>query len=258
MASKTQKTGEIEVWLVDMSNYGSVVAFGNRLKGLSRLDALICNAGRDIKHWELAEGAESMVTINVVSTLLLAMLAYPKLRTTAEAHGQPTYLSFTGSVMHIFGKDQYLSSPESGKIFTSLNDEARADMTDRYNLSKLLLLLGVRSLAGHVESKTKGNPVVVNFINPGWCKTDLFRSNEFTFGERLGLRLMGRTSEVGSRTAVHGIAAGQISHGKYLSECRIKPESSFVRSDRGKTTEQRVWSELLEILEGISPGITDI
>lgn len=66
--------GVIEVWVVDMSNYDSVIAFANRLTSLPRLDALTCNSGRDIKHWELHEGPESMLTVNVVSTLLLAIL----------------------------------------------------------------------------------------------------------------------------------------------------------------------------------------
>ena len=72
----------------------------------------------------------------------------------------------------------------------------------------------------------------------------------------MGLRLIGRTAEEGSRTLVHAAAAGEESHGKYLSECRVKPESSFVRSEEGKVVEEWVWKELVWILEGIRPGVT--
>jgi hypothetical protein len=33
---------------------------------------------------------------------------------------------------------------------------------------------------------------------------------------------IGRTTEMGSRTLLHGALAGKETHGKYLSECEIK------------------------------------
>jgi len=34
--------------------------------------------------------------------------------------------------------------------------------------------------------------------------------------------LMGRTAEMGSRTLIYGLKAGQESHGKYLTECEVR------------------------------------
>lgn len=68
--------------------------------------------------------------------------------------------------------------------------------------------------------------------------------------------LMARTTEVGSRTLVHSAAAGQESHGKYMSECKVKAPSAFVRSKEGEEAGRRVHLELLEILENIQPGVT--
>ena len=124
-----------------------MLAFGDRINGLSRLDAFIANAAIDVKDWELLEKDESTLTVNVISTFLVAMLATPKLRETSEAQQKPSHLVFTGSVIHIFAKDKSLSQPQLGQIFKTLNDESTADMAGRYNLSKLLVLLGVRPLA---------------------------------------------------------------------------------------------------------------
>ncbi|MCJ1475233.1 hypothetical protein MMC13_003894 [Lambiella insularis] len=153
-----------------------------------------------------------------------------------------------------------ISQPPPGHILKTLNDESTADMADRYALSKLLVLLGVRQLAEKLSrgSKEGQASVIVNCVSPGWCKTELFRTNDGGLGGRVGLALVGRTAEEGSRTLVHAAVAGKTSHGKYLSEGRVKPESSFVRSDVGSLVEKRVWAELVDILESIQAGVTAV
>ncbi|KAK3065014.1 hypothetical protein LTS18_013664 [Coniosporium uncinatum] len=147
----------------------SVLAFGDRLKALPHLDAFIANAGVDTTRFERFEGNESMLTVNVISTLLIAMLALPKLRETSTTQQNPTHLTLTGSVIHIFAKDEYLSKPKQGHIFSSLNDEKNADMNDRYPLSKLLELLAFRQLVTEFDRATSGEEasVIVNYANPG-------------------------------------------------------------------------------------------
>lgn len=228
---------------------------------LSRLDAFIANAGQDTIQYEKVEGNESLLTVNVISTFLVGMLAIPKLRETCDLQRQQrSRLVFVGSVIHIFAKDQYLQEPPPGKIFQTLNDESMADMNDRYHLTKLLVLMGARKLAEKLDrgSKEDHRSVIVNCVTPGWCKTELFRTHDGGLGGRVGLALIGRTAEQGSRTLVHAAVSDADSHGKYLSECRVKPESTFLRSDAGARTEERVWSELVDILEVISPGVTDV
>lgn len=55
---------------------------------------------------------------------------------------------------------------------------------------------------------------------------------------------------------MHSAAAGDESHGKYMSECRVREPSAFIRSKEGVETEKRVHKELMAILETIQPGIT--
>jgi retinol dehydrogenase-12 len=74
----------------------------------------------------------------------------------------------------------------------------------------------------------------------------------------LGLRWFGRSAESGGRTLVHASVAGEETHGRYLSECRVKLEGSWVRSDEGARVEKRLWAELVDILESIRPGVTKI
>lgn len=243
--------GKIEVWQVDMSSFASVLSFGDRLKILERLDGLIANAGISTNIWSSCEGWESTLTVNVISTMLVAFLALPKLRETALVTQKPGHLCLTGSVVHIFAKSEALCVP--GPILESLNDPSTADMADRYNLSKLLLLLCFRAFSEKLE---KQDSVIVNYVNPGWCHTELFRTDDGGIGGRVGLRLIGRTSEEGSRTLVNAITQGVDSHGRYLSECRIKPESTFVRSEKGATVQEKLWKEMIGILEDVRPGIT--
>ena len=250
----------VEVWQLDMANFDSILAFGERLKSLSRLDAFLANAGIDVTEYRVVAGWESILLVNVIATFLVGLLALPALQRTQKNFEKDTRLVFTGSVIHIFAKHEYLSKPPMGQIFKTLNEERKADMADRYHLSKLIDILLSRELArrmgGAAAVTKKDYQTIVNCVNPGWCRTDLFRENDGGFGGRIGLALIGRSSEEGSRTLVHAALADRSSHGHYLSECRVKPEGQWVRSEAGIETGERLWNELAEILEKVAPGVT--
>lgn len=74
--------------------------------------------------------------------------------------------------------------------------------------------------------------------------------------EKLVLKMLGRSGEHGARTLVHGASAGSETNGQYLSECEIKDASPFVRSTEGDHTAERLWFELVDIYEKVSPGCT--
>ena len=258
-ACQLSKPPMVKVWPVDMTSYQSVLAFGRRASStLSSLDTVILNAGVDYKDFELAEGVESTLTVNVVSTLLLAHLLLPKLRETAEQRNRATHLTFVGSMIHVFAEVDQLCNTKRGEIFETLSDPAQTDMLNRYYLSKLILTLVVRDLAAQFDKSARktASPVIINDVNPGWCKTGLFRYNELGFAPRIMLRLIGRTGEVGARTLTHAASAGQETHGRYVSECQVKSESTFVRSKEGLSVQEKLGSELREILETIESGVT--
>lgn len=260
-SSKNKKrTTKIHCWPVDMASYASVQAFASRMaRDLDRVDALVLNAGISTHEYTAAEGLESTLTINVVSTFLLALLAMPQLQNTTARFGAPTHLTVIGSMIHCFADHTQLQNPREGELFSTLSDKSQADMAGRYFLTKLMVLLVVRELAERIpQSGKKGGArpqVILTCPNPGWYKTALFRQDDGGVFARNILKLIGRTAEVGARTLTHAIAADQAAHGQYLSECRVKSASVFVRSPEGQKVQKRVWTELVEMLESIAPGI---
>lgn len=68
--------------------------------------------------------------------------------------------------------------------------------------------------------------------------------------------MMARSAEVGSRTILHGLVAGEGSHGKLLSGCKIKeywvPE--WLSNSEGQRLQKDIWTELAARLEKTQPG----
>lgn len=75
-------------------------AFCKRVGGLERVDAIVENAGVATPVFELAEGMEMTVTVNVVSTFLMALLVLPKLRECAARYNMVPRLTIVASDAH--------------------------------------------------------------------------------------------------------------------------------------------------------------
>lgn len=73
---------------------------------------------------------------------------------------------------------------------------------------------------------------------------------------RIGKKLAARPTEVGSRTLVAAAAAGAETNGCYMADCVVREPSAWVRSLKGVETQNRVWEELRDVLEGIEEGCT--
>ena len=247
--STTGRTGVCEVWKLDLASYDSVQAFAKRAdRELPRLDVLLENAGLATDKFAVAEGQERTVTVNVISTFLLALLLLPKLRETAKKNGTTSVLTIVSSEVHTFTKlPEWKAGPN---IFETLADEKISDMKSRYPVSKLLEVLSVREMAPKMK---KENGVVLNMMNPGLCHSELARNAGWTLW--LMKLLLARTTEVGSRTLVHASGAGWESHGEYESDSHVVEVGPWVRSDEGKEAQAKVWQQLQQELEKIRPGI---
>lgn len=247
----------IEVWEVDLSKYESVVAFGQRVRTqLPRLDAFVANAGVESSTMDFAEGLEMTLTVNVVSTFMSAIAILPKLKETAVKHSSTTTLEFVGSMIHIFAPEKSLDVPESQNILDVLSQPG-ADMDSRYPLSKLIEHLCFNQLS-QIVSAQQGEAkarVVLNIVNPAWCRSSLGRSKTKGAGEKFFEAFLPRTTEMGSRTLAHGAMAGEEFDGCYLSECQAKPQSAYVRSARGKEMQRRIWKEVMSRIEVASPEV---
>ncbi|TVY39467.1 Short chain dehydrogenase [Lachnellula occidentalis] len=243
-SSRLSSPGKVYVWQLDMAEHSSVLAFGKRINNLTRLDSFIANAGIDAAQFVRAEGHESTLTVNVISTLLVAMLVISRLRESSKELGKPSHLVFTGSVVHVNAKHSHLCKPKQGQMFKNLDDENMADMANRYPLSKLVLLLGFRKLAEEI-SRSEPEPgqtsVISNFVHPGYCKTDLFKSNDGGIGGRLLLLL---SVDLLKRVVEH-----------WCMELWLTKQPT---GNIWPNIQERLWPELVDILDGIQPGVTKL
>lgn len=241
----------LTVWTVDLSSYKSVLAFAERARSLPRLDGFVANAGLEPQEFTTFEDIELTILVNVVSTVLCGMAVLPVLRSTADKYGTAT-LQFVGSMQHFFGDyGKLVNIPPTNDIIDYLSDPTRnGQMSGRYALSKLLLHLAVHRLAPRA-----GPGVVVNIVNPGWCGTELSREKPMVGAQAFVFRRIGRTPEEGARTLIHGVVAGRESHDKYLSECVVKPESVWMRSQEAVTVADRLWTELERRYRKVSPEV---
>lgn len=92
----------VEVWELDLMSFDSVRAFCRRAEGLPRLDVVVENASVAMvnRRGVLAEGYECSVTVNVISTFLMALLLLPVLRRTAAKYNTLPRLSIVSSDAH--------------------------------------------------------------------------------------------------------------------------------------------------------------
>jgi NAD(P)-dependent dehydrogenase (short-subunit alcohol dehydrogenase family) len=95
--AETGREGVAEVWHLDLNSHESVKEFGEKVQGLDRVDAIIENASVALVKWTIAEGLETTLTVNVVSTMLLAILVLPKLQESAKRFGISPHLVVVGS-----------------------------------------------------------------------------------------------------------------------------------------------------------------
>ena len=155
----------LQVWHLDMSSYASVQAFSDRAKTeLPRLDALLLNAGLGTRSFRMTEDNEETITTNVVSLSLLAFLLHPKLRESATKYNTKAHITITSSELYEVAKFTEGRAPD-GQIFTTLSNQKEANMSDRYNVSKLLDIFVIQKMAA--LSSFDSSKVIINGVAPG-------------------------------------------------------------------------------------------
>jgi NAD(P)-dependent dehydrogenase (short-subunit alcohol dehydrogenase family) len=248
--STTKRTGIVEVWPLDLASYASVKAFAAKAAELPRLDAVVENAGLAVSEWSMVEDNELTITVNVISTMLLAILLLPVLRRSAKEFNTVPRLSIVTSAIH---RRTNLPQWKTENTFETLNDKTEQSLKTRYPESKLLEVFAVRELVTHMSSTEP--LVVVNMVNPGLCHSELARNAGW--GLWFLKLVLARTTEVGSRTLVHGASSGKESHGQYMDDGQVHDDrvSAFVKSEEGQKAQKKIWKELGEKLDKIQPGI---
>ncbi len=265
--SKT--TPMVEVWPVDLTDYASITTFAERVRDTPdlKVDFCILNAGVARFKYEVVNGNELTIQTNWLGTALLAILLRPVLQAqyarpsgvAANANGNghitngsdptPPVLSIVGSEVAQWAvfQEAKIAAKEKRAVLSVLNDQAKFDPGDRYYTSKLLLTLFFREF---IKRLPADNAVVVNIVNPGFCYgSELHRTLSGPLGKVFGgmKRAIGRSTEVGARTLVHGaVVAGEETHGRYLSDEKVAPLMDFPLTPTGEACGREMWEEMEE------------
>ncbi|KAG8355222.1 hypothetical protein FVEN_g6685 [Fusarium venenatum] len=214
-------SAKVEVSIIDMSSYDSILAFAKRCKALQRLDISILNAGLSQPSYERTEGTGHEVTfqVNYLSTVLLALVLTPILR-NKHGVGSPARLSLVGSDTSYYAN---WDGKESESIMEAMDNPNYFNSWEAYKTTKLLLLMFARELSKRVSS----NDVIINVSNPGACRGTQFGQKERSILQEAVLYvaslILGRTPTDGARQYVDSVTAkGTQSHGSFVSEGNIK------------------------------------
>ncbi|KAL3294318.1 Short-chain dehydrogenase [Colletotrichum asianum] len=256
--ASTDRPDVTEVWQLDMSSYDSIRSFAKRASSeLGRLDGLVENATAALDEWTVAEGMETSITVNVIGTVMLAMLLHPKLMETAKTSDSRPHIVVVTSGLG-FTQPDFLKYADKG-VFDVLNTQGESPMGKRYSVTKLVQILAIRQLATILPASRTG--VVLNLLNPGLCNTGLAKYGRMTLRLQVWMMnaVIGRTPEMGSRTILHSMFAGAESHGQYVSDCQIKDHwvPEWVKNESGQKFQNMVWTQLVTRLEQIEPRCMD-
>ena len=102
--STTKIHGVTEVWEVDLALSASVKEFAQRVATLPRVNAVVSSASIGVPKSEILEGNESMITVNVINTMLLVLLLVPILQLSALQWKIVPVITVVGSDMHSWTK----------------------------------------------------------------------------------------------------------------------------------------------------------
>ncbi|KAF1923397.1 retinol dehydrogenase 12 [Didymella exigua CBS 183.55] len=248
----------VDVWELDLGNFSSVKQFGERINTLDRLDAVVQNAGIMTTKFTLVEGCESQIAVNVISPVLLGYLVISKLQQSAAKTGSPGRLAFVGSDLQFIAPLKEKSTPKS--LLAALNSEETADMSSRYGVSKLLLMWAVRDMAQRYPFSDQSD-VLITCLTPGLCQSSIVRDEEswiVSILRRFAIGIIARSTEVGSRTLVHGVKPelGDECHGAFLMDCKVcKDLTGNTKTPEMEEAKSKFLDELSARLRGICPGI---
>ena len=149
------------------------------------------------------------------------------------------------------------SEQNQPNIFAALNTTKMG--LDRYHSTKMLQIMCNHELAlAYTRASGKHPEVIFNAVNPGFCKTALFRNWITPFRQISAVfhSLLGRTPEEGSRTILHAAFAGVETQGRMMMDNHLMGFPSLMLGDAGVKLGKRTWDELVDELEKIEPGVT--
>lgn len=149
---------------------------------------------------------------------------------------------------------------DASNILHTFNDVTTFKSSERYQASKLFVMVITQSLASVVNSTSNGVSVLA--VCPGFCQSELSCGHQGIATSILrGLlnMLVLRTTEQGARTLVSGAALGPESHGKFWFDDELHQVSAPEFSgDDGKKLQHKIWDEIIWALKKDVHGLVDV
>ena len=214
----------IEVWQLDMCSYESIQVFVHRVESqLPRLDIALLNAGiiKFSFNTVKSTGHEETLQVNYLSTMLLAILLLPALKTKRPCGSPPARLTIVSAALTLAAK-----FPERDRVpvLAAFDDPEVFTNDETYNSTKLLAHMFLWHLVDHVSA----SDVIVNLADPAWCRGTQLAREVTSRGMKLAVWLFGATTgrspKVGASCLVDAIVnKGAGSHGCFLMSWRIHP-----------------------------------
>ncbi|GKZ23460.1 hypothetical protein AbraIFM66951_008494 [Aspergillus brasiliensis] len=241
-------TSTIEVWPLDMSSYESIQSFSKRVTNdLHRLDIAILNAGIRQAEFTInpSTGHEETIQVNYLSTMLLAILLLPSLKTKSPK-GVPGRLTIVSAALSLVPSLPTVKDAPFLKLFDR-PDTFHGNAI--YCMSKLLAHAFLYKLVDYVAAED----VIVNLADPAFVRgTDLARGSSGYAKAGLAVfgALTGRTVKVGASTFVDAaVLKGRESHGCFLMSWRVEPFNASLYTPEGRQAIEQLWRETMDELE---------
>lgn len=217
-------SAEIKVWQLDMESYDSIQSFVRKCQdSLPRIDIVILNAGLCPMTFSTvpATGHEKTIQVNHISTVFLAVLLLPVLKSKSNGENTPRLTIVNSITSHLCRFPNRNKRP----IMPSFDDTTSIPWNpeERYGVSKLLCQLFIVRLAELISHED----VIINMVDPGLTKgTALSRDAKgaTALAGKIFFSIAGRPVDRGAATYIDAVLGhGKESHGCILMNCKISP-----------------------------------
>ncbi|KAK3071129.1 hypothetical protein LTR53_009206 [Teratosphaeriaceae sp. CCFEE 6253] len=263
--TKTPEADTIDVWELDMLSYPSIQAFAARAsRELRSLDYLILNAGVSPAKFERsAYGWERTEQVNVLSTVLLALLLLPQLRASKTSEFTPVLELVSSGIAYAYNDLMDYSTQQGPMHAYSDALEKSWNPMSAYGVSKVFLEFAkveLTALATKPSKSGKDDGVLVISVCPGPTKSDLAR-DQTAWYMRIALAIFGffqRSGEQGSRTYISGVMQGEKGQGGFWQHDKLRAPAPLLLSDRDGKLRAQIWAEIVQALESEVPEVKQL
>jgi NAD(P)-dependent dehydrogenase (short-subunit alcohol dehydrogenase family) len=226
---------EVSIHYADLSRLDALRTLASGLNALSRIDALINNAGAMFWRRQVtADGLERTFALNHMAYFVLTALLRNKLVASSPAR-----------IVNVASEAHRGARLDFGDLQSKRNYSGMR----AYSRSKLCNILFTREIARRLS----GTGVTANCLHPGFVHSRFGDNNPglVGFGTRIVKQLFAISPERGAETSVYLASAPEVEgkSGGYYDQCAPKVPSPEAQDDAAA---RRLWEESARIVGPVS------